>query len=276
MTSVTAAQRAAAGTRESTGKKIRLRLGLWVAVALVFAAQVAVLFWLGNPPPAASSAPPPAPIIYLGTNQWDELLALQDPTLFILPHRNNFSGAAWLVVSQHPFEPTNWSEPARPLELPAEQLGAAFATFMETSSPPEFHPRVGPQLDLMDLADLDLAPMHPILVATTVRVEGDLAARRLLTPVELPAQTNSDFDVLPDTEVQLLVDAQGNAFSPVIVAGGKNSITNTALNYARNVRFEPVKAAAPGTALADAMTFGKLIFKWQTVAPVATNTLSSR
>jgi hypothetical protein len=105
------------------------RPGLWLAVALVFAAQVGLLFWLGNPPPIKRAEPPIAPEIRVDANGSKELLALQDPTMFVLPHRENFSGPAWLKIQPLEFTPTNWDEPMRPLPLPGEKLGATFAKF---------------------------------------------------------------------------------------------------------------------------------------------------
>lgn len=272
MTSAWREQSRAAEASAPHRKSLRLRTGLWLAVVLVFVVQVALMSLLGNPPAAMPLHLPTAPIVYVGTNQWDDWLALQDPTLFMLPHSNNFSGPAWLKVPQRTFEPTNWSEPARPLQLPREQLGGVFVAFMETNSPPRLQTDIRSESDLIDLRDPDSTPMHPISVGSTVRVEGGLAGRRLLSPIKLPPQTNSDFDVLPDTEVQLLVDAEGNAFSPVIISSIKNEAADAAaLNFAKNARFEPIKTPALGTVLPDTMTVGKLIFEWQTMPPAPTN-----
>ena len=254
----------------SKRKGLRLRLGMWIAVALVFAAQVALVLWLGNPPPAPPSRPTASTIIHLGARGSDELLALQDPTLFVLPQRNNFSGAAWLKILPQPFEPARWTEAALPLPLPPEQLGAAFAAFMETNPPPRFQTDIGSPLDLADIIDLQSRPMASISLPSSVRVEGDLAKLRLLTPVQLPPQTNSD--LLANTVVQLLVNAQGNPFSAIVVESCGNADTDTnALNFAKNARFEPLKPAALGTVVPNRMIFGKLIFEWQTVPPAPTN-----
>lgn len=211
-------------------------------------------------------------MIHLAGKDWQELLALEDPTLFALPHRNSFSGAVWVPSTPLPFEPADASEPPQPLQLAQEKLGAPFTAFMETNSPPQFQPEIG--LELADVRDANIAPSRPISVLSTVRVEGDLANRRLLTPVRLPAQTNSDPDVLPDTVVQVTVDALGNTFS--VTKSSKDSIGDAdALNFARNARFEPIKGAAPGTDLPNTLTFGKLIFEWQTVPAPPTNSPSS-
>ena len=253
-------------------KALRFHPGLWIAILLVFAAQVAVVFWLGNPPAPALSGRATAPMIHLAGKDWQELLVLEDPTLFALPHRNSFSGAVWVPSTTPPFEPADSSEPPQPLQLAAEKLGAPFTAFMETNPPPQFHPEMG--LELADLRERNLPSSRPISVLSTVRIEGDLAKRRLLTSIRLPPQTNSDPDVLPDTVVQVTVDALGNTFS--VTKSSKDSIADgDALNFAKNARFEPIKKAALGTDLPNTLTFGKLIFEWQTVPAPATNSPSS-
>ena len=239
---------------------------MWVAVALVFVAQVAVVFWVGNPPPLAPLEVPAAPVINLSGSGSEELLALQDPTLFVLPHRDNFSGDAWLKIPPQKFTPTNWSEPPRPLPLSAERLGAAFVTFMQTNRPPRY------QLALESDTPNDPSPLTPpIPVSSAIRVEGDLARLSLLTHFRLPPQTNSE--LLTNTVVQLLVNAEGHPFSQVVWSGsGSAEADALALtHYAKAVRFAPAQEAALGTVPGNKMTVGKLIFEWQTVPPAPTN-----
>jgi TonB family protein len=185
------------------------------------------------------------------------MLALYDPTLFSLPHRENFSGPAWLEIQPPPFEPYRSTEATKPLTNVLEHLGAAFASFMDTNPPPRFESTMG-------AGSLDVDPMvvEQISEPSTLRIEGGLARRALLTPVHLPPQTNSD--ILPNTEVQLFVNGQGNTLSAVVLSGSGSQLADaTALNFARNARFEPIKAAALGTTPPDKTTFGKLIFEWQ-------------
>lgn len=258
-------------TNLSNRKPSGLRPGLWTAVALVFAAQIGLLFWLGNPPPTKPSPPAPATTIHMSTSGSEELLALQDPTLFVLPHRDNFSGAAWAKIPPQKFTPTNWSEPARPLQLLREQLGETFATFMQTNLPPRFQPGLGSGWGARDKPPIS---MEAISNSSTLHVEGDLANLRLLTPLRLPPQTNSD--LLTNTVVQLLVNAEGNPFSPVILSGSGSPTADTAaLAFIKTVRFEPAQAAALGTVPPNKMTLGKLIFEWQTMPPLPTNAPSS-
>jgi TonB family protein len=266
MISATVEPQTEAPTNEPRRKRFLLRPALWIAVALAFAAQVGLLFWVGNPPAIKPARPPAPPVIHLDANGSEQLLALQDQTLFVLPHRDNFSGAAWLKMSPQTFEPTNWTEPALPLPLPPEQLGAAFAAFMQTNASPRFQPEMN-----SGFVDLGTTAMESISAPSELRVEGDLASLRLLTPVDLPSQTNPD--LLTNTVVQLLVDAQGKPFSAVIWASsGKPGADADALNFAKAARFEPAQVAGVGTVPPDIMTLGKLVFEWQTVPPLPTNT----
>jgi hypothetical protein len=238
------------------------RLKFWGGIGLVFAAQVAMLFWLGNPRAPQRPPLPPAPVVRVLGDGSRELLALQDPTLFILPHRETFSGPAWLNIAPREFPSTNWTEAPRPLELSQKALGAAFVAFIQTNRPARFQPRVDSGLDTADAA---APPMSPISTPSRLRVDGDLARLRLLTQLRLPPQTNSD--LLSNTVVQLVVDANGYPFSSVLWAGsGSQEADLLALtNFSRAVRFAPLEAAALRTIPADKMISGRLIFEWQTV-----------
>jgi hypothetical protein len=244
------------------------RLKIWFAIAMVFAAQVGVAFWLGNPPPVKHFQPATVPVIYMADDRSRDLLAINDPTLFILPHRDNFSGDAWLKMAPRKFSPTNWTEPARPLDLPREQLGATFVAFMQTNHPPRFQPRIESGLDT---AEAGAAPLPPISVPSRMFVEGDLAKLRLLTPLHLPPQTNSD--LLTNTVIRMVVDAQGYPYSAVIWerSGNEDADAMALTNFARAVRFSPPEAEALRTVPTNRMVSGKLVFEWQTMPPAPTN-----
>jgi hypothetical protein len=244
------------------------RLKLWLAIAVVFAVQVSLTFWLGNPPPVKHFQPSLVPTVHLADARSQDLLAINDPTLFILPHRDNFSGDAWLKIAPRNFSPTNWTEPARPLELPKEQLGAAFVAFMQTNRPPRFQPRIESSLDTGEVV---ASPLPPLSVPSRMFVEGDLAKLRLLTPLHLPPQANPD--LLTNTVIRMVVDAQGFPYSAVIWArSGNDDADALALtNFAKRVRFSPPEAEALRTIPTNKMVSGKLVFEWQTVPPPLTN-----
>src|SRR5512144_1122612 len=70
----------------------------WIVVLLVLAAHVGLILWLGDRGSVQPRATEPSPTLRLADAPGDELLALTDPTLFALPHRHGFSGAAWIAV----------------------------------------------------------------------------------------------------------------------------------------------------------------------------------
>ena len=62
------------------------------------------------------------------------MLALNDPTLFVLPHQRDFASAVWLKLPEVKQPSFCWTEPPRWLPLPADKLGATFDQFMQTNS----------------------------------------------------------------------------------------------------------------------------------------------
>jgi TonB family protein len=106
-----------------------------------------------------------------------------------------------------------------------------------------------------------VALVEPALAQTsTMRIEGGLARRRLLTPISLQSWPYAD--VLAPSVVQALVDAKGSVVSVVLLSSsGSEAANQRALELARAARFAP----SPG------LTIGRLVFNWHTVAPPATN-----
>ena len=107
----------------------------------------------------------------------------------------------------------------------------------------------------------------PAPANSTLRVADDLANRRLLNPPEL--QPWAAADLLTNTVVQVLVNAEGNVVTHTLLAPGSGDpkADQRALALARTARFQPLRGAAP------ALTLGVLIFEWRTVP--LTNTPAS-
>src|SRR5262245_10799759 len=70
----------------------------WSVVALVLTTQVGLIFWLGDQGPVTRRSKAPGLGLELAGNASSDVLALNDPTLFALPHREGFAGQAWLAV----------------------------------------------------------------------------------------------------------------------------------------------------------------------------------
>ena len=111
-----------------------------------------------------------------------------------------------------------------------------------------------------------VVPLEPKFAETsTLRIEGDLARRPLLTPMKLPSWPYAD--VIAPSKVQVLVNAAGEVVSAVLLPSDNSGEVHDAdadqraLELARAARFAP----------ASDLTIGKLIFNWCTVPPPATN-----
>ena len=68
----------------------------WTTIIGVFALQAALGVLLEDRSPVKPREPVSAPTFRFASQQTGDLLAIQDPTLFALPHRDGFSGEAWL------------------------------------------------------------------------------------------------------------------------------------------------------------------------------------
>jgi hypothetical protein len=232
--------------------------------------QAGLIFWLGPNSAIPPSRVVPVPVVRLDTRSTNPLLALSsDPTLFVLPHRAGFSGAGWMRIPQSEFDATDWTEPEPPrwLPLPTRQLAAAFKGFALTNAPPAFPTIVMAEPALTYPA---LPPVEPILMPSTVSVEGDLARRPLLSHLDLPVWTNTD--LLSNSVVELTVDARGYAISAALLSGS-HEVDQRALELARHARFAPAPVAGFGPKPSSNMglTIGTLIFHWRTAPPVSTN-----
>lgn len=225
-------------------------------IALAFAAHLAFLFVFG-----AKKAPVPRAVANVPQFQIaadGEWIALDDPTLFALPHLEDFAPAVWRRLPDVTPPSFRWTEAPPFLPPPVEVLGAAFGTFMQSNRFADFRLnfKPEPQLAVPD------APLESVLPKnSTLQIAGGLAHRHLLQPIHLPSLTNSD--VLPPVKVQALVDAAGKVVSVVLLeASGLEQADTNALAFARTARFAP----------ADRLTFGELIFNWHTVPEPAATT----
>jgi hypothetical protein len=239
----------------------RKRLVFFLAAAI--AAQIAFIFVFGEKKIQPARTVSNVPQLQLASSS-DELVALDDPSLFALPHANDFASAVWLKMPANAPPDFRWTESPRWLPLAAENLGATFARFMATNDFTGFHPDFKPKPQFA-------GPLSPVESAlpknSTAQISGELAQRRLLRPLDLPSLPCND--VIAPSIVQVLVDRTGNVVSAVLLpsennfeAAGRADIGETnALQIARAARFAP----------APRLTVGKIIFNWRTVPLPATN-----
>jgi TonB family protein len=241
------------------------RRRLWGWAVLILAAQTGFIFLLGARHPVLPRAPDFSPPVTLAPGYSPELSALLDPTLFALPHLQAFSGAALALAPRTGYVSDDWTEPFRPLPLPVAQLGQTFRELSaDTVTPPlsvaeKIEPPTPP---LKKTGDVLALPER-----STLRIEGGVAGRALLTPPELPSVPSVDVFQYP-TIVRVIVDAAGDVVSAVPVQScGQADADDKAMTLARAAQFEPL----PGdekTRLAHpqaGLSWGRLIFQWHVV-----------
>ena len=254
----------------------------WVVViAIILAAQLGFIFWLGDRQPVRPRNPSAAPALRLMGSRDGEWLALTDPTLFALPHARVFSGPAWLQrVPQHSphFE---WKEDPRWLGLPVQLLGASFARLVAADSALEWQVAEIPEPQVI----LPEVSRVPLLLDSTLRLEGGLSQRRLLSQPRLPswpprALNPTDTDMLTNTVIQVLVDAEGRPVSLTLLGGsGHGPADDLAMSLVTGFQFDPLQVAdplpaarSPGALLG--LCWGQVVFEWQTLGSTNTPTSS--
>ena len=246
---------------ELSGEKRWTRSRWLTLVLLIFAAHVGLLFAFGARKPAVPRAVTDVPRLALADDA-DELIALSDPTLFALPHPMDLT-----VLREHTSDLTQTSfrwteEPSGWLDLSIATLGIDFGKFMQTNRYTGLELQLKPPLKLAEPA----SPLEPIFPqVSTMRIEGGLAQRPLLSTIELPSWPCAD--VLAPSVVQTIVDASGNVVSVVLLPPGSgwDDADQRALELARAARFAP----------APRLTIGRLVFHWHTVPLPGTNAPAS-
>jgi len=231
-------------------------------VAAVFLAQLALIEWVGDyspPPPRPSGR---GPEITLAGADAKDLLTLTDPTLFALPHREGFSGAAWLSAPPQEIQPFAWTEPPRFIELRPEQLAASLPPiaagyqFEPSTAPANFLP----ELLLARVDETQLFPDH-----STLSQAGPLRNRPLKTRIVLPSWHSAE--ILGDTVVQVLVDPEGATFAPILLGTGcgLKEADDYAVRQAEAARFAPLPHHPGGGFPLSGLVLGELVFEWHTL-----------
>jgi TonB family protein len=228
---------------------------LLTVIALVAGLQVALIFSFGEKKEILPRAVVNVPTLKLAGNTSEEL-ALDDPTLFVLPGPKDFASAFWLTIHTNPAPDFRWTEPPRWLPMSTNGLGMALGELMHTNY---FQNRPFNFVTVAELSTPTVPEELALAEISTLRIEGGLAQRQLSDEINL---TNWPYaDVLAPCVVQVLVDAAGNVISTApLTSSGYNLADQKALEIARTLRFKP--AASPA--------FGHIIINWHTVPPTAT------
>ena len=226
----------------------------WLAVVLVVAGQFALVLWLGDATRAVPRRSDHEPAIALAPGLSVALLEELNPTLFAWSGPRGFSGPAWLRVAPPANQAYEWTEPARFLALDPKQLSSQPVGAEGRPARPrtEWGPGRVAEMRLPFAAWAGSA----LPTKSSVCVEGELAGRPLLRSLEPPSRPVND--LLPNTEIRVLVDAAGLVRSAILVASSAQPAADAiALELARGARFETLAEVPWQT--------GKLIFRWYTV-----------
>jgi hypothetical protein len=238
----------------------------WLAVILLaLAAHVGFILTFGENKTPAPRVATNVPTLQLA-HATDELVALNDPTIFARPQHLDFAATAGLNLPEVKPPSFRWTEPPRWLPLAANGLGATFGEFLQTNF------FAGHRLDFKPAQELSIPglPVEPALAQnSTMQIMGELARRELPSEISL---TNWPYpDVLAPCVVQVLVDAAGNVVSAVVLPSENGlaadehyeAADQRAREVARALRFKPAMQPA----------VGQIIFNWHTV-PVVPPTAS--
>ena len=251
----------------------------WIyTVLLVVGIQLVLIMHFGEK--EARPGPPPGygASIELAEDTWSErqLAEATDPTLFALPHPRSFSGEAWFTFTRAGHEIVDWTEPPRWLTLNTNRLGGDFSQLVDTR---KSSPLLVADMPMPPLAGVDLfLPPQPMRSRSEFHLEGELAGRALLEPIELPSLPATD--LLTNSVVQLIVDSSGFAFSAVLLSntaqkeGAQREADQLALKTASGARFESLRLRGGSKPKPEAVSIGRMVFEWHTIEPKITNTAS--
>jgi TonB family protein len=189
-----------------------------------------------------------------------ESMAIQDPTTFALVNPHGFSGEAWLNIPPFEHRLADWMSPPYWLKPTTDGLGAAFSQFVSSNT-----------VSALALAEgamppAFLLPLVSSLLPTqsTLRVEGDLAHRPLMSPIKLTGVRHHD--LLSNSVVRVMVNRSGRVLSHALLASsGSADADQLALDLSRTARFNHSPNDTGSVRDPSGLAWGKLIFKWVTL-----------
>jgi TonB family protein len=226
-----------------------------ILIALLLSIQLAGIFSSSVPVKARTAYAPMPKFVALHTprgdaaDAWNGLDTLDDPLLFASADWNGFSGTAWMRLhsASNIFE----EELPQPGFLTYEEAWRQFRTPL----PDRVAARIDYHLEPRPLA----VPEINSVPASSVRLEGGAAKRKLSQPLPLPPQYYND--VLGSSEVQVLIDPDGLVISArLLESSGLRKADQDAVQLAREARFSPLPEASADEK--PEPEFGKLIFNW--------------
>jgi len=237
----------------------------WGMVAVVFIVQLGLIFWLGSTAPIRPRPAAPALTLRFAGTAAAELLALTDPTLFALPHQHNPAVPAGPRTPRPEYHFSQWPASTNQLLPALAHAATAFSRLVETN---DFAALQLPTRPHSAPTFPDLPPLAVSADRSVLQLEGGLARRRLLAPLELRSWPHPE--ILASSVVEIVVDAEGRPVSVRLLSGsGSPAADQHALEQVKAARFEPAdrnqaRAASGPTAQ---LSWGRITFRWHTVPP---------
>jgi hypothetical protein len=203
--------------------------------------------------------------------------SLNNATLFALPDRSGFAGLMWTALPPLPFTRLDWTEPPRFLAMLTNELAAGLSDYVQTNTFAGVHF----EFNLPPPLAIPAIPVEsPFDTNSTLRVQGEIAARPLRNSPDLPLWPRND--VIAPSVVQVLVNAAGNVVSAAMLPPENFSDSSAsqdieanqyAVRAARGAQFAPLTPADASVEASPAahLAIGQLIFNWQTVPVTITN-----
>lgn len=235
--------------------------------ALLFMTQVSLVLWLGQRARPLPQRPAFNTVVSLVPDgppmeQFEKFIALEDPTLFALPGLNGFSGPAWLLYPALDYQPPDYSEPLRWLEINEQSLGETFSGFLATNT------LVAPMIADKPLPPLQRYepnyPNEPVPARSLLRIEGELAGRTLPGASLLKSWPHSQ--LLSNTITQVVASPDGVTLSATLLTGsGLTEADAYALKLAGNKRWRPLPRHDGGVDRAESLAWGRMTFEWHTL-----------
>lgn len=242
---------------ESVEPWSRVRWATTITVVVVL--HVVLVLAFSNPPPLHRRATLNTEVI-LPEHVAGELQALTDPTLLALGGPQSFS-AIWLETPRLPPVDARWKQTPQWLRLDQGTLGDRFLAFVRSNAASLQDATFKTTPGLLPVPAQ--AKPTPLRAKSTMRVEGDLAHRKLLRKPDLPSWPATDL-LLP-SEVRVIVDARGLVVSAILLSSsGSKEADQFAMKQAWQMRFSP----KPHETETEALTVGQLVFEWHATALV--------
>lgn len=247
-------------------------------ILIIILLHFAAIYFLSDFNPVLRRQPPPlARLVLINQPAFDRHLVLslatQDPTLFALAGKSNFSGTAWLNPKPIGHQLYGWKDGPYWIEPRFELMRQLPSRLIAQAALPDSVSDLKPPPRLQDLFVTNVIPSTESLL----RVEGPLTNRVLSLTHDLPAfQLDRS---LPHTIVQVAVDARGRVISARLWESSRFATADTnALQYAKSLRFKPLPNMWHDPAADPWIDWSFLVFEWATIdapAPVASSQTTS-